>query len=284
MLASTLDLIHAAEAGRYAVGAFNVYNLEGVKAVVQAAESERSPAMLALHPASLRHGGQALVALCMAAADEATVPVSVHLDHSTSAGDIANALQRGLRSVMADGTHLSYEDNLRFSREMAQLAHANDATIEAELGKLSGSEDGLTVPELEAKMTDPMQAGEFVRETGVDAFAVCIGNVHGRYRSEPALDFARLAAIRKQVNVPLVLARRVGFAGRHDSTGHHAGREQVQREHRSARGISRGVEGAIECAEDARSGRSDAGRHRRDAGSGCRQNAVVWQQPANMTT
>ena len=161
--------------------------------------------MLALHPASLRHGGQALVALCMAAADEAPVPVSVHLDHSTSAGDIANALQRGLRSVMADGTHLSYEDNLRFSREMAQLAHANDATIEAELGKLSGSEDGLTVPELEAKMTDPMQAGEFVRETGVDAFAVCIGNVHGRYRSEPALDFARLAAIRKQVNVPLVL-------------------------------------------------------------------------------
>lgn len=205
MLASTIEILRAAEIGGYAVGAFNVYNLEGVKAVVQAAEQERSPAMLALHPAPLRHGGQALVALCMAAADEATVPISVHLDHSPSAGDIALALQRGLRSVMADGTHLSYADNLRFSREMAQLAHAHGAAIEAELGKLSGTEDGLTVPELEAKMTDPQQAGAFVRETGIDAFAVCIGNVHGRYRGEPALDFARLAAIRNNVQVPLVL-------------------------------------------------------------------------------
>lgn len=205
MLASTIDLLRAAEAGDYAIGAFNVYNLEGVKAVVQAAEAERSPAMLALHPVPLQHGGQALVALCLAAADEATVPISVHLDHSTSAGDIANALQRGLRSVMADGTHLSYKDNLRFSREMAALAHSHGAVIEAELGKLSGTEDGLSVSELEAKMTDPQQAGAFVREAGIDAFAVCIGNVHGRYRGEPALDFARLAAIRKQVNVPLVL-------------------------------------------------------------------------------
>ena len=205
MLASTTNLLHAAEAGGYAVGAFNVYNLEGVKAVVQAAEAERSPAMLALHPAPLRHGGQTLVALCMAAADEATVPISVHLDHSTNAGDIALALQRSIRSVMADGTHLSYEDNLRFSREMAQLAHNCNAVIEAELGKLSGTEDGLTVHELEAKMTDPQQAGAFVRETGIDSFAVCIGNVHGRYRGEPTLDFARLAAIRDSVPVPLVL-------------------------------------------------------------------------------
>lgn len=205
MLASTNDLLRAAEAGNYAVGAFNVYNLEGVKAVVQAAEQERSPAMLALHPVPLRHGGQALVSLCMAAADEATVPISVHLDHSTSSSDIALALQRGLRSVMADGTHLSYDDNLRFSREMAQVAHTAGASIEAELGKLSGTEDGLTVHALEALMTDPEQAGAFVRETGIDSFAVCIGNVHGRYRSEPALDFARLAAIRDNVQVPLVL-------------------------------------------------------------------------------
>jgi tagatose 1,6-diphosphate aldolase GatY/KbaY len=141
----------------------------------------------------------------MVAANEAAVPISVHLDHSTSAGDIALALQRGIRSVMADGTHLSYEDNLRFSREMAQLAQDGGAVIEAELGKLSGTEDGLSVSELEAKMTDPEQAGAFVRETGIDAFAVCIGNVHGRYRGEPALDFTRLAAIRERVSVPLVL-------------------------------------------------------------------------------
>lgn len=212
MLASTKDILRDADAGGYAVGAFNVYNLEGVKAVVQAAEAERSPAMLALHPAPLRHGGQALVAMCMGAANEATVPISVHLDHSTSAGDIALALQRGLHSVMADGTHLSYEDNSRFSREMAHMAHDMGAVIEAELGKLSGTEDGLTVSELEAKMTDPEQAGAFVRETGIDSFAVCIGNVHGRYRGEPVLDFARLAAIRERVPVPLVLHGASGLA------------------------------------------------------------------------
>jgi tagatose 1,6-diphosphate aldolase GatY/KbaY len=88
---------------------------------------------------------------------------------------------------------------------MAELAHCDGAVIEAELGKLSGTEDGLTVQEREAMMTDPELAGEFARATGIDAFAVCIGNVHGRYQGEPALDFARLAAIRKQVSVPLVL-------------------------------------------------------------------------------
>ncbi len=205
MLSPTLDLLRTAEAGNYAVGAFNVYNLEGVKAVVQAAEAERSPAMLALHPAPLRYGGQALVALCLAAADEARVPIGVHLDHSTNADDIRNALQRGMQSVMADGTHLSYEDNLAFSREMAMLAHKHNGFIEAELGKLSGTEDDLTVDELEARMTDPAQAAEFVRKAHIDAFAVCIGNVHGKYRGEPVLDFARLAAIHKAVAVPLVL-------------------------------------------------------------------------------
>jgi tagatose 1,6-diphosphate aldolase GatY/KbaY len=213
MLSSTLDLLRTAEAGHYAVGAFNVYDLAGVKAVVQAAEAEHSSAMLALHPAPIQFGGQALVAMCLAAADEARAPMSVHLDHSARADDIRDALDRGLRSVMADGTHLNYDDNLRFSREMAALAHAHGAAIEAELGKLSGTEDGLTVAEVEAKMTDPGQAVEFVRETGIDAFAVCIGNVHGRYRGEPVLDFARLAAIRQRVAVPLVLHGASGLPG-----------------------------------------------------------------------
>src|SRR5512145_2836431 len=110
MLTSTTDLLHAAMAGEYAIGAFNVYNLEGVRAVVHAAEAQRSPVMLQLHSGALQHGGQPLVALCLAAAQAATVPVTVHLDHSTTRAAIEAALQAGITSVMADGSHLAYED------------------------------------------------------------------------------------------------------------------------------------------------------------------------------
>jgi tagatose 1,6-diphosphate aldolase GatY/KbaY len=205
MLTSTTELLRAARAGGYAIGAFNVYNLEGVRAVINAAEAQRSPVMLQLHPGALQHGGQALVALCMAAAQAATVPVMVHLDHSTTPAAIQAALQAGVTSVMVDGSHLSYTDNVAFTRTMVLLARTYQAVVEAELGRLTGTEDGLTVPEYEAKFTDPAQAADFVAQTGIDALAVCIGNVHGRYRSEPRLDFDRLATIQRTVPVPLVL-------------------------------------------------------------------------------
>lgn len=205
MLASTLDLLRAARAGGYAIGAFNVYNLEGVQAVVRAAEAESSPAMLQLHPASLKQGGPPLVALCLAAARDARVPMAVHLDHASSAEDIRAALAAGMTSIMADGSHLPYEENADFTRRMADLAHGHGGAVEAELGRLSGTEDGLTVAEYEARLTDPGQSADFVARTGIDALAVCIGNVHGRYRGEPRLDFERLAAIHRAVPVPLVL-------------------------------------------------------------------------------
>lgn len=205
MITPTTTLLQTAQANGYAIGAFNVYNLEGVRAVVAAAEAERSPAMLQIHPSALKHGGPPLVALCLAAAREAAVPMSVHLDHSPSADAIQAALTAGLTSIMADGSHLPYTDNLAFTRKMTALVHDHGGAVEAELGRLTGSEDGLTVPEYEAKFTDPQQAAEFVAQTGVDMLAVCIGNVHGRYRGEPRLDFDRLAAIRKAVPLPLVL-------------------------------------------------------------------------------
>ncbi|MGE3541646.1 MAG: ketose-bisphosphate aldolase [Candidatus Tectimicrobiota bacterium] len=205
MLVSTIELLQAATAGAYAIGAFNVYNLEGVSAVVKAAQQQRSPVMLQLHPGALVHGGEPLAALCLAAARRAEVPVAVHLDHSTSLEAIQQAVEMGILSVMADGSHLSYADNLAFTRASVTCAHACQAIVEAELGRLTGTEDGLTVPEYEAKFTDPGQAAEFVTQTGIDALAVCIGNVHGRYRSEPRLDFQRLEAIRRTVDVPLVL-------------------------------------------------------------------------------
>ena len=205
MLSSTNELLHTARRNAYAIGAFNVYNLEGVRAVVDAASLLRSPAMLQLHPSALKYGGSPLVALCLEAARSSKVPIAVHLDHSISLEDIQAALSAGMSSIMADGSHLPYSENLAFTREMTQLAHTSGAVVEAEIGRISGTEDGLTIAEKEAKMTDPSQAAEFVRETQVDALAVTIGNVHGKYQSEPKLDFDRLAAIRKQVDVPLVL-------------------------------------------------------------------------------
>lgn len=205
MLSTTIGLMRAASREWYALGAFNVYNLEGVRAVVAAAESERSPAILQIHPAAMRHGGMPLVALCLAAAREASVPIAVHLDHSTSTDDIRAALAARLTSIMADGSHLSYADNVAFTREMAALTHDHGGIVEGELGRLSGTEDDLTVEEFEAKLTDPEQAADFVAQTGIDALAVCIGNIHGLYHTEPRLDFNRLLAIRKAVSVPLVL-------------------------------------------------------------------------------
>lgn len=205
MLSSTRELLETARRNSYAIGAFNVYNLEGVRAVVLAAEASQSPAMLQIHPSSLKYGGSPLVSLCLEAARVATVPISVHLDHSTSATAIQFALEAGMNSVMADGSHLSYAENMAFTREMSQLAHRYGAVVEAEIGRISGTEDGLSVAEKEAKMTDPIQAGEFVRATQVDTLAVTIGNVHGEYRSEPRLDFERLIKIGQAVGKDILL-------------------------------------------------------------------------------
>ncbi len=213
MLASTQELLETARRNIYAIGAFNVYNLEGVKAVVGAAEANRSPAMLQLHPSALKYGSSTLVAMCLEAARSATVPIAVHLDHSTAAKDIYQALDAGMNSIMADGSHLPYEQNLAFTRDMTRLAHRYNAIVEAEIGRISGTEDGLTITEKEAKMTDPDQAVEFVRATGVDSLAVTIGNVHGEYKSPPRLDFDRLAKIRSLINIPLVLHGASGLPG-----------------------------------------------------------------------
>lgn len=205
MLSSTRELLETARRNIYAIGAFNVYNLEGVKAVVSAAEASQSPAMLQLHPSALKYGRSPLVALCLEAARTATVPIAVHLDHSTSVADIQNALDAGVRSVMADGSPMPYEQNLEFTRQMTQLSHQYGAIVEAEIGRISGTEDGLTIAEKEAKMTDPVQAVEFVAATNVDALAVTIGNVHGEYKQPPRLDFPRLEKIRRMIDIPLVL-------------------------------------------------------------------------------
>ena len=205
MLVATNDLLRDAQQGGYAIGAFNVYNLEGARAVVRAAEHNNSPALLQIHPAALSYAGPGLVSLCVTEASEARVPMALHLDHSVTGSTIRTAVAAGFSSVMADGSHLDYDQNINFTREMVEFSHQHDVAVEAELGRISGTEDGLTVSEFEARFTDPDQALSFVQQTGIDALAICIGNVHGRYQREPNLDFARLALIKDRVDVPLVL-------------------------------------------------------------------------------
>eukprot|EP00850_Spirogloea_muscicola_P008837 SM000048S16549 [mRNA] locus=s48:290297:303770:- [translate_table: standard] len=193
---STRAILEAAEKGGYAVGAFNVYNLEGAMAVVSAAEAECSPAILQIHPSALKHGGEPLVALCAAAAMYSQVPVAVHLDHASKEEEVMAALDKGFHSVMVDGSSLEYEKNVQYSKQVAEAAHARGLLVEAELGRLSGTEDGLTVEEYEGCLTDPEQAEDFLTTTQVDALAVCIGNVHGKYPPQgPQIDIERLKAI-----------------------------------------------------------------------------------------
>ncbi|KAA8542841.1 hypothetical protein F0562_023993 [Nyssa sinensis] len=180
-LSSTKDLLLSAEKGGYAIGAFNVYNLEGVEAVVSAAEEEQSPAILQIHPSALKQGGIPLVACCISAAEQASVPVTVHFDHGNSKEELVEVLELGFDSVMVDGSHLPFKDNISYTKYISYLAHSKDMLVEAELGRLSGTEDDLTVEDYEARLTDVNQAQEFIGETGIDALAVCIGNVHGKY-------------------------------------------------------------------------------------------------------
>ncbi|XP_027357987.1 uncharacterized protein LOC113867134 isoform X1 [Abrus precatorius] len=189
-LTSTKEILKNAERGGYAVGAFNVYNLEGVEAVVSAAEEEQSPAILQIHPSALKQGGIPLVACCISAAEQASVPITVHFDHGTSKQDLVEALELGFSSVMVDGSHLSFNENAAYTKFISLLAHSKDMLVEAELGRLSGTEDDLTVEEYEARLTDVNMAQKFIDETGIDALAVCIGNVHGKYpASGPNLRF-----------------------------------------------------------------------------------------------
>lgn len=180
-LSSTKELLLNAERGGYAVGAFNVYNMEGAEAVVSAAEEENSPAILQIHPSALKQGGIPLVACCVSAAEQANVPITVHFDHGTSKQELVEALDLGFDSLMVDGSHLSLKDNIAYTKYISLLAHSKNMLVEAELGRLSGTEDDLTVEDYEARLTDVNQAEEFIDETGIDALAVCIGNVHGKY-------------------------------------------------------------------------------------------------------
>jgi fructose-bisphosphate aldolase class II len=200
------ELLNRAKREGYAVGAFNTNNLEITLSIVEAAVKERSPLILAVSPGAMKYAGVAyLSAIAKVAADSVDVPISLHLDHGLTLEDVQAALDQGFSSVMIDGSKLPFEENTEITKKVVAMARARGVSIEAELGKLVGTEDQVSVSEREASMTDPDQAAEFVERTGIDALAVSIGNAHGWYKGEPELDFERLRQIRSRVDIPLVL-------------------------------------------------------------------------------
>jgi tagatose 1,6-diphosphate aldolase GatY/KbaY len=205
MLAKTSDLVQEARHNGSAIGAFNTYTLELTRAIVQAAEKLQRPIILQLGVQPLRAYGEPLVQATIAAARIASVPIALHLDHCADLGLMEQCLSWGFSSALADGSRLSLADNMAFSRRAVAIAGQYGAAIEAELGYLAGTEDGVTVAEIEASLTDPTEARQFIEQTGASLLAVSIGNVHGYTPNPPALDLARLARIAAQVDVPLVL-------------------------------------------------------------------------------
>ena len=207
-------LVDARGRGR-ALGAFNVYTLEGALAVARGAAAARRAAIVQLHPAALDHGGPALLAACRRLADAAEVPLFVALDHCEDPGRIYPHLE-AVDHVMADGSRFDVGENERWTAAVAARARAAGVSVEAELGRLAGEEDGLSVDERDARMTDPAIVAAFLARTRVDALAVTVGNVHGAYASrDPDLDWARLDAVRAAAgDVPLVLHGASGLSQR----------------------------------------------------------------------
>ncbi len=203
-LVTSEKMLADAQKGGYAVGAFNVENMEMVKAVIAAAEELHAPVMLQTTPSTIKYGTlETYYAIVAAEAKKAAVPVCLHLDHGSSFELAVRALKAGYTSVMIDGSHEDLEGNIAVSKRVADVAKACGIPVEAELGKVGGKEDDL---EAEADTnTDPAEAKEFVERTGVTSLAVAIGTAHGFYKGTPVLDKERVSEIRKVVSIPLVL-------------------------------------------------------------------------------
>lgn len=207
-LVPSKSVLDAANEGRYAIGAFNVNNLEFAKAVVGAAVEERSPIIVQVSESAIAYAGMKQITEIVAGlADQADVPVALHLDHGRDWATIVQCIANGFTSVMIDGSHLPFDENAAITRKVVDVAHAAGVSVEAELGKLAGIEDYVVVDERDAFLTDPDEALVFVEKTGVDALAVAIGTSHGprKFKGEPVLAIDLVSKIKEKVGIPLVL-------------------------------------------------------------------------------
>ena len=187
----------------FAVGAFNTANLELTQAIIGAAEATDAPVIVQTSEKAIAYAGMSeIVAIVTTMAIDSPIPIALHVDHGRTHQVLYDAIDSGYTSIMFDGSHLDYEDNVRWTKTMVKRAHAKGLSVEAELGRVGGKEDDVIATE---GMTDPTMALDFVRQTNCDALAIGIGNNHGKPKPNEYLHFDRLEEIRRVVSVPLVL-------------------------------------------------------------------------------
>lgn len=208
-LVTSKELFEKAYANKYAIGAFNVNNMEIIQGIVEAAKEENAPLILQVSAGARKYANPIYLKKLVEAAEEfSKLPIVLHLDHGESFEICKQCVDDGFTSVMIDASHHPFEENIAITKKVVEYAHAKGVVVEAELGRLAGVEDNVKVSDKDAIYTDPEQAAEFVERTGVDSLAIAIGTSHGAYKfkGEPHLDFERLEQISKLLpNFPLVL-------------------------------------------------------------------------------
>lgn len=205
-LGTGLKVLSRADAQNYAVGAFNVSDMEILQAVIRAAEAQRSPVFVQTSEGAIEYAGlEQLFTMMLYAAESASVPVVIHLDHGKDLDLIHKCINIGYTSVMFDGSQLSFEENVAKTRQVVRWAHRKGVSVEAELGTIGGVEDKVVGKEI--VLTDPEAAVSFVKRTGCDSLAIAIGTSHGAYKfsGQASLDLARLRLIKRKLRMPLVL-------------------------------------------------------------------------------
>ncbi|KUK11147.1 MAG: Fructose-1,6-bisphosphate aldolase, class II [Clostridia bacterium 41_269] len=213
-LANAKDLLMDAEKGGYAVGAFNCSNMEILQAIVSAAEEMAAPVIVQASQGAVKYAGlEYIAAMVKTAAEMASVPIAVHLDHGTSFEQVIKCIRLGFTSVMFDGSMLPFDENVVKTAEVVKAARAVGVSVEGELGRIGGAEDDVTLGYEKEFFTDPHEAAIFVEKTGVDFLAVAVGTVHGKYKGVPNINFELLAEINRKVGIPLVLHGSSGLPG-----------------------------------------------------------------------
>ncbi|RKN85097.1 class II fructose-1,6-bisphosphate aldolase [Paenibacillus ginsengarvi] len=205
-LVSSTPMLQAARAGGYCIGAFNVHTLEMLQAVVEAAVETESPLIIQSTVGTVKHlGPEYIAAAATVASNMNRIPIALHLDHCTEFDLIVRCIRAGYTSVMIDASHSPFDENVRQTQRVVEVARPAGVNVEAELGKVGGVEDEIVVADNEALMADPEECVKFVELTGVPTLAPAIGTAHGIYKGEPKIDFDRIKRIASLVDVPLVL-------------------------------------------------------------------------------
>lgn len=209
-LVTTKDMFRKAYEGKYAIGAFNVNNMEIIQGIVEAARETKSPLILQVSSGARKYANSIYLKKLVEAAllDAPELEIALHLDHGDTFELCKSVIDDGFTSVMIDGSHLPFEENIALTKQVVEYAHAHGVTVEGELGRLAGVEDAVNVAAEDATYTDPDQAKEFVERTGVDSLAIAIGTSHGAYKftGEPKLDIERLQRIQQLLpGFPIVL-------------------------------------------------------------------------------